>query len=132
MGPSRETIMAIRPSAGLLAGLLAGTIPLALPLAAAPALAQAAAPALAQRPSPNQPLAIEASPGLSPPACPLVVPRSDALLQPLRIKPAEAAQKNSMGCLSAADALYGPDGCPSRLCGQKHGYQVPLPSLEGP
>jgi hypothetical protein len=124
MGPSRETIMAIRPSAGLLAGLLAGAIPLALPLAAAPALAQ--------RPSPNQPLAIEASPGLSPPACPLVVPRSDALLQPLRIKPAEAAQKNSMGCLSAADALYGPDGCPSRLCGQKHGYQVPLPSLEGP
>jgi hypothetical protein len=124
MGPSRETIMAISPSAGLLAGLLAGAIPLALPLAAAPALAQ--------RPSPNQPLAIEASPGLSPPACPLVVPRSDALLQPLRIKPAEAAQKNSMGCLSAADALYGPDGCPSRLCGQKHGYQVPLPSLEGP
>jgi len=124
MGPSRETIMAIRPSAGLLAGLLAGAIPLALPLAAAPALAQ--------RPSPNQPLAIEASPGLSPPACPLVVPRSDALLQPLRIKPAEAAQKNSMGCLSAADALYGPDGCPSRLCGQKHGYQVPLPTLEGP
>ena len=124
MGPSRQIIMAIRPSAGLLAGLLAGAIPLALPLAAAPALAQ--------RPSPNQPLAIEASPGLSPPACPLVVPRSDALLQPLRIKPAEAAQKNSMGCLSAADALYGPDGCPSRLCGQKHGYQVPLPSLEGP
>jgi hypothetical protein len=124
MGPSRQIIMAIRPSAGLLAGLLAGAIPLALPLAAAPALAQ--------RPSPNQPLAIEASPGLSPPACPLVVPRSDALLQPLRIKPAEAAQKNSMGCLSAADALYGPDGCPSRLCGQKHGYQVPLPPLEGP
>ena len=54
MGPSRKTIMAIRPSAGLLAGLLAGAIPLALPLAAAPALAQ--------RPSPNQPLAIEASP----------------------------------------------------------------------
>ena len=118
MGPSRETIMAIRPSAGLLAGLLAGAIPLALPLAAAPALAQ--------RPSPNQPLAIKASPGLSPPACRLVVPRSDALLQPLRIKPAQVAQKNSMGCLSAADALYGPDGCPSRLCGQQNGYQVPL------
>ncbi|MCT0208284.1 hypothetical protein [Synechococcus sp. CS-1332] len=110
--------MAIRPSAELLAGLLAGVIPLAVPLEALPALAQAV--------SPNQPLAIEASPGLSPPACRLVVPRSEVLLQPLRIQPAQVAQKNSFGCLSAADAFYGPDGCPSKLCGQKHGYQVPL------
>ncbi|MCP9832868.1 MULTISPECIES: hypothetical protein [unclassified Cyanobium] len=115
--------MAIRPSAALLAGLLAGVMPLALPLAAQPALAQAV--------SPNQPLAIEASPGLSPPACRLLVPRSEAVLQPLRIHPAQVAQKNSMGCLSAADARYGPDGCPSQLCGQKHGYQVPLPAQIG-
>jgi len=124
MGLSRDPIMAIRPSAELLAGLLAGMIPLALPLAEQPALAQAV--------SPNQPLAIEASPGLPPPACRLVVPRSDAVLQPLRIHPAQVAQKNSFGCLSAADARYGPDGCPSQLCGQKHGYQVPLPPLGGP
>jgi hypothetical protein len=124
MGLSRDPIMAIRPSAELLAGLLAGMIPLALPLAVQPALAQGL--------SPNQPLAIDASPGLPPPACRLVVPRSDAVLQPLRIHPAQVAQKNSFGCLSAADARYGPDGCPSQLCGQKHGYQVPLPPLGGP
>jgi len=124
MGLSRDPIMAIRPSAELLAGLLAGMIPLALPLAVQPARAQGL--------SPNQPLAIEASPGLPPPACRLVVPRSDAVLQPLRIHPAQVAQKNSFGCLSAADARYGPDGCPSQLCGQKHGYQVPLPTLGGP
>jgi len=124
MGLTRDPIMAIRPSAELLAGLLAGMIPLALPLAVQPALAQGL--------SPNQPLAIEASPGLPPPACRLVVPRGDAVLQPLRIHPAQVAQKNSFGCLSAADARYGPDGCPSQLCGQKYGYQVPLPPLGGP
>ncbi|MEA5442765.1 hypothetical protein [Cyanobium gracile] len=116
--------MAIRPSAELLAGLLAGVMPLALPLAAQPALAQAV--------SPNEPLAIEASPGLSPPACRLLVPKSEAVLQPLRIHPAQVPQKNSMGCLSAADARYGPDGCPSQLCGQKDGYQVPMPPQIGP
>ncbi len=115
--------MAIRPSAALLAGLLAGVMPLAVALAAQPALAQAV--------TPNQPLAIEASPGLSPPACRLLVPRSEAVLQPLRIQPAQVAQKNSMGCLSAADARYGPDGCPSQLCGQQQGYQVPLPAQIG-
>ncbi len=125
MGLSRDPIMAIRPSAELLAGLLVGAIPLA-------ALQLAAAPAQAQGLTPNQPLAIEASPGLSPPACRLLVPRGEAVLQPLRIRPAQVPQKNSMGCLSAADARYGPDGCPSQLCGQKHGYQVPLPTLGGP
>ena len=125
MGLSRDPIMAIRPSAELLARLLAGVIPLAaLPLAAAPTLAQGL--------SPNQPLAIEASPGRPPPPCRLLVPRSESVLQPLRIHPAQVAQKNSMGCLSAADARYGPDGCPSQLCGQKHGYQVPLSPLGGP
>ena len=68
---------------------------------------------------------------LAPPACRLVVPRSDALLQPLRIQPAQVALKNSLGCLSAADARYGPDGCPSQLCGQTYGYQMPLPPMIG-
>ncbi|MCP9858091.1 MULTISPECIES: hypothetical protein [unclassified Cyanobium] len=115
--------MAIRPSAALLAGVMPLALPLAVNLASPPALAQAV--------TPNQPLAIEASPGLSPPACRLLVPRSEAVLQPLRIHPAQVAQKNSMGCLSAADALYGPDGCPSQLCGQQRGYQVPLPPQIG-
>jgi hypothetical protein len=68
---------------------------------------------------------------LSPPACRLLVPRNETVLQPLRIHPAQVAQKNSLGCLSAADAFYGPDGCPSQLCGQKHGYKVPMPPLSG-
>lgn len=96
--------MAIRPSAALLAGLLAGVIP----LAAQPALAQ-----------------------LSPPACRLLVPRNETVLQPLRIQPAQVARKNRLGCLSAADALYGPDGCPSQLCGQQRGYRLPLPAQIG-
>lgn len=111
--------MAIRPSAALLAGLLAGVIPLA------------AQPALAQAVTANQPQAIEASPGLSPPACRLLVPRNETVLQPLRIQPAQVAQKNRLGCLSAADALYGPDGCPSQLCGQQRGYRLPLPAQIG-
>ncbi len=129
MGRSRAPIMAIPTSAGLLPGLLGGLLSAGMPLAL---MGAAAAPALAQGLTPNQPLAIEAKPGLSPPPCRLVVPRSEALLQPLRIHPSQVAQKNAMGCLSAADALYGPDGCPSQLCGQKHGYQVPLPTLGGP
>jgi hypothetical protein len=81
----------------------------------------------AQPVTPNQPLAIQAGQGLPPPACPLVVPPQQSLLQPLRIKPSDVAMKNRMGCLSAADALYGPDGCPSQLCGKKHGFQVQGP-----
>ncbi len=129
MGRSRAPIMAIPTSAGLLPGLLGGLLSAGMPLAL---MAAAAAPARAQGQTPNQPLAIEASPGLSPPPCRLLVPRSEAVLQPLRIHPAQVAQKNSLGCLSAADALYGPDGCPSQLCGQKHGFQVPMPEFVGP
>ena len=84
-------------------------------------------PGLAQEVSPNQPSAIQAGPGLPPPACRLVVPRQEQVLQPLRIAPAQVARKNAIGCLSAADAFYGPDGCPSQLCGKKHGTRVPLP-----
>ncbi|KEF43261.1 MAG: hypothetical protein ER33_00520 [Cyanobium sp. CACIAM 14] len=81
----------------------------------------------AQQASPNQPLAIPASPGLSPPACPLVVPPQERSFQPLRIAPAQVTNKNRMGCLSAADAIYGPDGCPTQLCGNQRGQRVPLP-----
>lgn len=129
MGRSRISIMAIPTSAGLLKGLLGGLLSAGMPLAV---MAAAASPALAQGVTPNQPLVIEASPGLSPPPCRLVVPRSDAVLQPLRIQPSQVAQKNGMGCLSAADALYGPDGCPSQLCGKQRGYQVPMPTFVGP
>jgi hypothetical protein len=106
-------------AAACLAAMLAAPLAGFLPLAEGPARAQAF--------SPNQPLAIPASPGLPPPACPLVVPPQEQLLQPLRIAPAQVAQKNRLGCLSAADAIYGPDGCPSQLCGRKRGFQLPLP-----
>ncbi len=72
--------------------------------------------ARAQSLSPNQPEAIRVR-GIPPPPCPLLVPLKDAALQPLRIAPNQVAKKNSMGCLSPADAaLYGPDGCPVKLC----------------
>ncbi len=82
--------------------------------------------ARAQSPSPNQPLAID---GLPPPPCPLLVPAADAVLQPLRIQPSQVARKNAIGCLSPADAaLYGPDGCPLKLCRLPQGT-MPLPAL---
>ncbi|KAF0652493.1 hypothetical protein L107_12531 [Cyanobium sp. Copco_Reservoir_LC18] len=125
--------MAIPTSAGLRPGLLGGLSSAGVPLALMTAIVVPfAAPARAQGQTPNQPLAIEARPGLSPPPCRLVVPRSEAVLQPLRIHPSQVAQKNGMGCLSAADALYGPDGCPTQLCGQQRGFQVPMPDLGGP
>jgi len=38
------------------------------------------------------------------------------------------ASKNALGCLSPADGIYGPDGCPLRLCGPEAGViQLPLP-----
>lgn len=83
-------------------------------------------PAHAQRPSPNQPLAID---GLPPAPCPLLVPGSDAALQPLRIQPSQVARKNAIGCLSPADAaVYGPDGCPVKLCRAPQGT-MPLPNF---
>ena len=133
MGRSRPPIMAIPTSAGLRVGLPGCLLSAAIPLALlAAVVAPSAAPSLAQGVTPNQPLAIESAPGLSPPPYRLLVPRSEAVLQPLRIHPAQVAQKNSLGCLSAADALYGPDGCPTQLCGQKHGFQVPMPEFVGP
>jgi hypothetical protein len=75
--------------------------------------------------SPNQPEAIEIR-GLTPPPCPLIVPASSLDTQPLRISPSQVALKNRMGCLSEADAIYGPDGCPLRFCSkQRNPIQLP-------
>ena len=113
MARSGTPPMAISPLA--LAAVLAGTMPLAPEAARAQAV------------SPNQPLAIQQRPGLPPPPCRLVVPRREQVLQPVRIAPAQVPGKNRMGCLSAADAIYGADGCPSQLCGRERGTRVPLP-----
>ena len=40
--------------------------------------------------------------------CPLIVRKDKQILQPRPIPPAQVAGKNAMGCLSAADAIYGP------------------------
>lgn len=90
----------------------------AAPLTTAQANQDKAHPA-ASTPKPqakaNQPEAIDNG-GLLPPPCPLIVPPQVPALQPIRIQPSQVAAKNRMGCLSAADAFYGPDGCPLRLC----------------
>ena len=76
-------------------------------------------PAAAQQPQGTQRLAGQ---------CPLLVPATQSELQPLRISPSQVAAKNARGCLSAADAVYGPDGCPLRLCGRSAGViQLPAP-----
>ena len=90
--------------------------------------ARAGTPGVAPKPAatnPNQPYAINRS-GLLPPPCPLIVPPQLPALQPIRIAPSQVAAKNRMGCLSAADALYGPDGCPVKLCPPQSG-SLPLP-----
>ena len=66
--------------------------------------------------------------GLPKPPCPLVVPASQKLFQPRRIQPNQVQAKNAMGCLSPADAVYGADGCPLRMCGAEAGViQLPEP-----
>lgn len=93
--------------------------------AAVALLLAAATPVGAQGPSPNQPQAIPAPPGLNLPPCPRLGP--SGTIQPLRIQPRQVAAKNRMGCLSAEDAVYGPDGCPIRFCGT----QTPRLALPG-
>ncbi len=80
--------------------------------------------ALAQRASPNQPESIPTD-RLPPQPCPLVVPADLPALQPLRIHPSQVARKNRRGCLSPADALYGPDGCPVKLCTKGGAFDLP-------
>jgi hypothetical protein len=53
--------------------------------------------------------------------CPLIVPAETTAVQPKRILPSQVAGKNAMGCLSPSDAIYGPDGCPVKMCGQTSG-----------
>ena len=64
--------------------------------------------------------------GLPKPSCPLVVPASQKLFQPRSIQPNQVQAKNAMGCLSPADAVYGADGCPLRICGAEAGV-IQLP-----
>jgi hypothetical protein len=59
-------------------------------------------------------------------SCPLLVAPSNSEFQPKRIQPSQVAAKNAAGCLSPADAIYGPDGCPQKLCGANSGV-IPLP-----
>jgi len=59
-------------------------------------------------------------------SCPLLVAPSNSEFQPKRIQPSQVAAKNAAGCLSPADAIYGPDGCPRKLCGANSGV-IPLP-----
>jgi hypothetical protein len=88
--------------------------------------ATAPAPVLAQDRSPNQPEAIPTRSGLTPPPCPRIGPTGT--IQPLRIQPQQVKAKNARGCLSAEDAVYGPDGCPIRFCGQRTPrLQLPAP-----
>ena len=61
------------------------------------------------------------------PPCRLIVPVRDAPLQPLHLHPSQVPLKNSFGCLSPSDAIYGADGCPKRLCGTSKGNQISLP-----
>lgn len=83
-------------------------------------------PASAQVPSPNQPEAIPAQRGLTPPPCPRIGPAGT--IQPLRLQPGQVAAKNARGCLSAEDAVYGANGCPLRFCGQRTPrLQLPAP-----
>ena len=86
-------------------------------------------PANGQRFNPAKGSQPEAISGPRPPVppCRLIVPLKDASLQPLHLHPAQIPLKNSFGCLSAADAIYGADGCPKRLCGTARGNQISLP-----
>ena len=60
--------------------------------------------------------------------CPRIAsPVGQAFLQPTRLLPSQVKAKNNLGCLSPADAVYGPDGCPVRYCGAEAGA-FPLPT----
>ena len=103
-------------SALLLAGLLG-----------APEAPAAAAPALGQILAQSQPGAGQSGAGQlqglyghdlprQGSRCPLLVPSDMPFLQPKRLNPGEVKAKNASGCLSPADAIYGADGCPLKLC----------------
>ena len=91
------------------------------------AWAQEEAPGLELIKGGSTPAAIHGLQILNSRSCPLVVPPSDAAVQPLWIPPSQVKAKNSLGCLSSNDAIYGPDGCPTKLCAAGKGV-IPLPS----
>jgi len=65
---------------------------------------------------------------LQPPCPRLASPPGQSAIQPARLPAAQVAAKNRLGCLSPADAIYGPDGCPLRYCGNAAGsFQLPAP-----
>ncbi|CAK6695599.1 hypothetical protein IFHNHDMJ_01856 [Synechococcus sp. CBW1107] len=106
---------------GLRSGLVGSLVAAALLPLLRPALA------LAQ----NQPYAVQGLPAYPP--CPLVVPKSQSLFQPLRLRPSQVASKNARGCLSQADAIYGSNGCPTRLCPRDSGaFQLTPPGSGNP
>ena len=86
-------------------------------------------PANGQRFNPSKPGQPQAISGPPPPIapCPLIVPVREAALQPLHLHPSQVPLKNSFGCLSPSDAIYGADGCPKRLCGTAKANQISLP-----
>jgi len=126
LGPTVLALTTIfaQPARQVLSAPLVLAAALGLPQALAPAPAQALpgpaeASVLAQAETPGQGLGQVMDNGIVPrlgSSCPLVVPSQVSFLQPKRLKPAEVKAKNAAGCLSAADAIYGPDGCPLKLC----------------
>lgn len=61
----------------------------------------------------------QAAPAIDlPRSCPALLPKDQGFLEPMRLSPQEVAAKNARGCLSPGDAIYGPDGCPTKLCPQ--------------
>jgi len=117
--PGRDPAWAFDPTSPSLYAVPAPAAPPGLGLPSAPG------GQLPARPWPT-PQAISAPRPQIPP-CPLIVPAKDFALQPLHIPPSQVPFKNSLGCLSAADAIYGPDGCPRRLCGSDRGVRLTLP-----
>ena len=79
----------------------------------------------------STPAAIHGMQILNSRSCPLLVPANETALQPLWIPPSQVKAKNALGCLSGADAIYGADGCPTKLCGASKGV-IPLPADNAP
>jgi hypothetical protein len=60
----------------------------------------------------------------APDRCPALLPKDQGFLEPVRLTPQEVPAKNARGCLSPGDAIYGPDGCPTRLCPQPRPFAL--------
>lgn len=58
---------------------------------------------------------------LQPPCPRLASPPGQSYLQAMPLPPAQVKAKNKLGCLSPADVVYGPNGCPLRYCGANSG-----------